>query len=412
MTFTVRLVGFFLVMATVFLVLLYYFYEVGGVFWASSRISWRRAVASQSLIPLTIPLALPLAVQYLVYVVIVIFVLIGASSLQNVLETLAGRFLSGMQRIHCRAMTLPYLGRISRLRLLLFIICYGCVLRVTRGSLAYPSGLPPHDVVFCSRKMTRAQSLPVEKIEGINSSISNATPPRFAFTRSIAVCWAIYRHDDKSWVLQDLMGVALLISALSTLRLPTFRVGTLMLVVFFFYDIFFVFVTPHLTHNHDSVMVTAATGGGRSREVMPLALRLPRLSSTPCFGGESLLGFGDVIIPGLAISHALTFDYCLALRNVRAAQAALGKGVLRRFAYFFTALAAYTLGLALTFTGLALMDMAQPALMYLCPSLLLCIWGRAWWCGHVGLLWHGVPAPDKEEPNGAAEGEDSEVERR
>lgn len=68
------------------------------------------------------------SLQYLVFVVIAVFVFVGGSSLQHVLETLAERFLSGLNRIHCRALTLPYFGRVSRLRLLLFFFCYRCVL--------------------------------------------------------------------------------------------------------------------------------------------------------------------------------------------------------------------------------------------------------------------------------------------
>lgn len=190
-------------------------------------------------------------------------------------------------------------------------------------------------------------------------------------------------------MLQDLLGVALLTSALSTLRLPTFRIGTILLTVFFFYDIFFVFVTPHLTRNHDSVMVTAATGGGHSSEAIPLVLRLPRFNAGLCFAGESLLGFGDVVLPGLAVGHALRFDYVLALLAVRNGQQPR-RSVLQRHAFFITALVAYALGLMLTFVSMALMDTAQPALMFLCPCLLGMLWGRAWWTGTTRKLWSGV----------------------
>lgn len=55
--------------------------------------------------------------------------------------------------------------------------------------------------------------------------------------------------------------------------------ATLFLVLFFLYDIFFVFVTPLLTADHDSVMVKVATGGGSSGETLPLVLLVPHTAN-------------------------------------------------------------------------------------------------------------------------------------
>jgi len=47
---------------------------------------------------------------------------------------------------------------------------------------------------------------------------------------------------------------------LKTIRLPTFKACTLLLLVLFVYDVFFVFITPFLTKSGNSIMVEVATG--------------------------------------------------------------------------------------------------------------------------------------------------------
>ena len=80
--------------------------------------------------------------------------------------------------------------------------------------------------------------------------------------------------------------------------------------VAFFYDIFFVFVTP-LLFKGKSVMITVATSGGppeldpswcekypddpgcRGGEPLPMLLTMPRIGDY--MGGASLLGLGDIV---------------------------------------------------------------------------------------------------------------------
>ena len=60
---------------------------------------------------------------------------------------------------------------------------------------------------------------------------------------------------------------------LKVLRLPSFKICTILLSILFIYDIFFVFITPHLTTDGKSVMVEVATGGG-SGEQLPMVLKV------------------------------------------------------------------------------------------------------------------------------------------
>ncbi|XLS91281.1 hypothetical protein HN51_067289 [Arachis hypogaea] len=68
----------------------------------------------------------------------------------------------------------------------------------------------------------------------------------------------------------------------------------------------------------------------------------------------SIIGFGDIILPGLLVAFSLRYDW-LAKRNLRSG-------------YFVWAMSAYGLGLLITYVALNLMDgHGQPALLYIVP---------------------------------------------
>lgn len=64
------------------------------------------------------------------------------------------------------------------------------------------------------------------------------------------------------WVVQDIMGVCYCILILGLVHINTLMVATILLVLIFFYDIFYVFLTPYIFGS--SVMIDVATGGGGS----------------------------------------------------------------------------------------------------------------------------------------------------
>lgn len=177
-----------------------------------------------------------------------------------------------------------------------------------------------------------------------------------SFCIALTITWFIYRKESYAWVLQDILGIAFTINLLRIARLPSFKICTILLVLLFFYDIFFVFITPLLTKNGESVMVEVATGGN-SQEQMPMVLKVPHMGFDPlafCSTKYSMLGFGDMLVPGLLVAYCYSFDVDKDTRKV----------------YFFAVVTAYGIGLIITFAGLYLMANAQPALLYLVPCML------------------------------------------
>jgi minor histocompatibility antigen H13 len=97
-----------------------------------------------------------------------------------------------------------------------------------------------------------------------------------------------------------------------------------------------------------------------------LALPNPPLSHSHVFSGQfSLLGLGDIVIPGLFVALLLRFD---AVRNkisaVNADHASFSKP------FFIVNLICYALGLVATVAIMYFFNAAQPALLYLVPACL------------------------------------------
>ena len=80
--------------------------------------------------------------------------------------------------------------------------------------------------------------------------------------------------------------------------------------------------------NGESVMVEVATGGGSStngtggsdsvNEQLPMVLRVPRVGHyalSVCQQPYSLLGFGDILVPGMLVGFCHGFDLATSSRH-------------------------------------------------------------------------------------------------
>nr|BAJ93677.1 predicted protein [Hordeum vulgare subsp. vulgare] len=190
------------------------------------------------------------------------------------------------------------------------------------------------------------------------------------FCMVFAILWAIYRHSSFAWIGQDILGICLMITVLQMARLPNIRVASALLSAAFVYDIFWVFISPLIFH--ESVMIAVASGDS-SGETIPMLLRIPRFFDP--WGGYDMIGFGDIIFPGLLVAFSYRFD--------RAGK----KGILN--GYFLWLTVGYAVGLFLTYLALFLMDgHGQPALLYLVPCTLGLIVVLGWIRGELPHLWN------------------------
>ncbi|XP_044477158.1 signal peptide peptidase-like 2 [Mangifera indica] len=181
-------------------------------------------------------------------------------------------------------------------------------------------------------------------------AISYLTLAVFPFCVTFAVIWAVYHKVSFAWIGQDILGIALIITVLQIVHVPNLKVATVLLSCAFLYDIFWVFLSKKLFH--ESVMIVVARGDKSGEDGIPMLLKIPRLFDP--WGGYSIIGFGDILLPGLVIAFSLRYDW-LANKSLRAG-------------YFLWAMFAYGFGLLVTYVALNLMDgHGQPALLYIVP---------------------------------------------
>lgn len=214
---------------------------------------------------------------------------------------------------------------------------------------------------------------------------------------SIAVVWGVYRNEDRwIWILQDLLGIAFCLNFMKTISLSNFKICVILLSLLLVYDVFFVFITPFFTKNGVSIMVQVALGPDASgektqgnmvaipaepqppSEKLPVVMRVPRLlawAQNLCMMQFSILGYGDIIVPGLLVAYCSRFDVWIKSK---------------RKVYFVSCCIAYFLGMILTFIVMLLSGMGQPALLYLVPFTVITSAVVAGCRGEMKQFWAGT----------------------
>ncbi|KAM5177856.1 signal peptide peptidase-like 2A isoform 1-T1 [Callospermophilus lateralis] len=213
---------------------------------------------------------------------------------------------------------------------------------------------------------------------------------------AVAVVWAVFRNEDRwAWILQDILGIAFCLNLIKTLKLPNFKSCVILLGLLLFYDVFFVFITPFITKNGESIMVELAAGpfGNTEKNVgnfeeataqpsaphekLPVVIKIPKLIYFSiihvCLLPVSLLGFGDIIVPGLLVAYCRRFDVQTGSSSI----------------YYISSIIAYAVGMILTFVVLTLMKRGQPALLYLVPCTLITASIVAWRRKEMKKFWKG-----------------------
>ncbi|MCJ1403617.1 hypothetical protein MMC11_006840 [Xylographa trunciseda] len=271
----------------------------------------------------------------------------------------------------------------------------------------------------------------------------------------IAVSAVLYFNlVDKPWWLTNLLGFSFSYSALQLVSPTTFWTGTLVLTSLFFYDIYFVFFTP--------LMITVAT-----KLDIPVKLLFPRppgANDDPNKKSLSMLGLGDVVLPGIMIGLALRFDlYLFYLKKQRRQKVALqdesdvqpaeikrdgvtasqskvtkpdkkalpieevvkakyrsatggwgerywlgskagSEGGSFPKTYFHASIVGYVLGMICTLGVMHVYHHGQPALLYLVPGVLCSLWGTALIRGEIGTMWAYTEAEEEDSKKAEKDG--------
>jgi minor histocompatibility antigen H13 len=113
---------------------------------------------------------------------------------------------------------------------------------------------------------------------------------------AISIVFAVFYFKTKHYMMNNILGISFCLQSIESISIGSYKIGAILLVGLFFYDIFWVFGTD--------VMVTVAKSFDG-----PIKILFPRVLPTLEAKGEfSLLGLGDIVIPGLFVALLLRFD--------------------------------------------------------------------------------------------------------
>jgi len=200
--------------------------------------------------------------------------------------------------------------------------------------------------------------IPYRWMSGCNTTMYYYASKAILFCVSICitVSWLVTGH----WILHNIIASSICIAFLSHVRIPSIKTCIILLSLLFFYDIFWVFGSSYIFG--DNVMITAAmqradnvnlanlVGGSQT----PSTVELPTKFIFPYGGnGNMMLGCGDVAMPGLLIVSLYMTGTSMRCQ-------------------WRAALCGYVIGLvAVLVSSVVLFQVAQPALLYIVPCMLL-----------------------------------------
>lgn len=183
----------------------------------------------------------------------------------------------------------------------------------------------------------------------------------------------------KSFVFNNIMALIFCLHALQSMFIGNFKNGFMLLTLLFFYDIFFVFGTD--------VMLTVASGIDA-----PIKLQFPQ-----DYSGEknkySILGLGDIVIPGIFVSLCLRYDFLknlnikhfegLLKKQAKGEDADAAKYLIRTAItcdkhYFRAVNFGYFIAIVATIVVMLVFKHGQPALLYLVPGCILSVLATAY----------------------------------
>merc|ERR1719282_585715 len=105
----------------------------------------------------------------------------------------------------------------------------------------------------------------------------------------------------KNWIVNNIFGISFCILGIKMIGISNYKTGAIMLVGLFFYDIFWVFGSKPVFGSN--VMVSVAKG-----VEAPIKLMFPRSAGGCGTLQHSMLGLGDIVVPGIFLAFLAKWD--------------------------------------------------------------------------------------------------------
>jgi len=194
---------------------------------------------------------------------------------------------------------------------------------------------------------------------------------------TVIVAWLFTGH----WALSNTIAFSLCIVAICFIRVPGLKVACIVLGCLFFYDIFWVFFSARFFGQNVMVKV-ATTAASNPTYAVASTLNISTKYIVPTLQlpmkliwGDTILGLGDLVVPGLVISCNCRFDKL--------------KGNTFTNGYFPLSVVGYSVGLVCSMVFAYVYNIAQPALLYLVPSTVLPVIALALKRKNFKEIWNG-----------------------
>ncbi|XP_052822854.1 signal peptide peptidase-like 3 [Octopus bimaculoides] len=296
----------------------------------------------------------------------------------------------------CQAMFLPIAASVSLLVMFLFFDSLQMVFAICTAIQG--NSMPPAKLLNNTQETLKmGEHLRISF--GICGRFTAAEIMSFCLSFFIVCIWVLTGH----WLLMDALGMGLCVAFIALVRLPSLKVSTLLLVGLLIYDVFWVFFSSYIFSTN--VMVKVATRpaenpvglfakklhlSGLVRDApklsLPGKLVFPSMQNSSHF---SMLGLGDIVMPGLLLCFVLRYDaYKKSQLNSIEAGIPQPINTIQKITYFHCSLIGYFLGLLTATVSSEVFKAAQPALLYLVPFTLLPLLTMAYLKGDLRRMWN------------------------
>lgn len=186
------------------------------------------------------------------------------------------------------------------------------------------------------------------------------------FSVLLVILWVFTKH----WVLTNIFTFCTAVTAIAITKVNSFKIAVALAVAFLIDDVWWVFLSPAVFGQ--SVMIEAARAAGPD---------LPICFSVVHNGHTSMLGGGDVVLPGLVLDMIMRFD------------------AIHGTSLFVVSFVGYAVGQLVAWTAVSLMQSGQPALLWIFPCVIIPTVVAAYFKGVLRTLWtEGAVAPEEIEP--------------
>lgn len=237
----------------------------------------------------------------------------------------------------------------------------------------------------------------VKNISGLSSASRNVTVVSVFVALVTLYEWGM----NGNFIAHDIIGCSLCVTFISVLRFPSLKIAALCLTLLFFYDMYWVFFSESFFKKNVMLEVATKQATNPVRQIgehfnihalksasvnieLPLKLLFPNGDGS---GRYSMLGLGDIAMPGILCSLAMRFDLSPTVDpNDKPMDSE--KQLPKRKLFTF-ALGGYTVGLLSAFYFSMTTGHAQPALIYIVPGIFIPLCGRAYAEGRLAELWSG-----------------------